>query len=138
MDGRELQAYERFKEQAQFYRGRAYDLEAELRVMGPELNRAYQEIDRLQQRVEKLAAENGLLKQRVKELVAAGQQANDSPAEALVKSPVPRRRRKKPGRKAGHAAALRPMPDHIDAHQEVALPADAAGCESCPCCNARL
>ena len=32
MDGRELKAYERFKEQAQFYRGRAYELEGELRI----------------------------------------------------------------------------------------------------------
>ena len=34
MEGYELKAYERFKEQAQYYRQRAYDLEAEARSMG--------------------------------------------------------------------------------------------------------
>ena len=34
MDGRELKAYERFKEQAQLYRAIAYDREAELRAGG--------------------------------------------------------------------------------------------------------
>jgi transposase len=140
MDGRELKAYERFKEQAQFYRARAYDLEAERRVTGPELYHAYRKIDRLEQRVEKLAAENTLLKQRLREQTAAGEQraASESPPAPLIKPSVGGRRRKKPGRKAGHPAALRPMPDHIDSHQEVALPKDAQGRESCPHCSACL
>ena len=58
MDGRELKAYERFKEQAQFYRARCYDLEGQLRVTGPELYRAYQKIDRLEQRLEKVSGDN--------------------------------------------------------------------------------
>src|SRR5436190_1092087 len=77
MDGRELKAYERFKEQAEFFRDRAYHLEGELRVLRPELHRAYQRIDRLEQRVEKLDAENALLKQRLKEVVAAREQAHE-------------------------------------------------------------
>jgi hypothetical protein len=133
MDGQELKAYERFKEQAQFYRARSYDLEAERRVTGPELYRAYQKIDRLEQRVEKLAAENVMLKQRLAEQTAAREQEtkSESPPASLVKPSVRGRRRKKPGRKAGHPAALRPMPSHIDAHHEVALPKDPAGRESC-------
>jgi transposase len=140
MDGRELKAYEHFKEQAQFYRARAYDLEAERRVTGPELHRAYQKIDRLEQRVEKLAAENRMLKQRLAEQTAAREQEAkaDSLPAALVKPSAHGRRRKKPGRKAGHPAALRPMPSHIDSHQEVALPKDSDGRESCPHCNACL
>jgi hypothetical protein len=64
MDGRELEAYERFKEQAQHYRARTYDLEGELRVVEPQLYRAHQRIDRLEQRNQQLRQENTLLKQR--------------------------------------------------------------------------
>lgn len=140
MDGQELKAYEHFKDQAQFYRARAYDLEGELRVVRPELYRADQKIDRLEQRVAKLAAENKLLKQRVKELTLTSAQASEPAAEApaFVKPSIATRRHKRPGRKKGHPAALRPVPDHIDVHQEAPLPKDPSGRESCPCCNACL
>ena len=59
-------------------------------------------------------------------------------AGRLIKPSSKQRRNKRPGRKAGHPAALRPMPDHIDAHQPVPLPKDPDGCESCPTCNTRL
>jgi transposase len=140
MDGRELKAYERFKDQAQFYRARSYDLEGELRVVGPQLYGADQKIDRLEQRVAKLTAENKLLKQRVKELTLVCKQSikPGTEATAFVKPSPPGRRRKRPGRKKGHPAALRPLPDHIDVHQEVPLPKDTAGRESCPCCRTGL
>ncbi|HEX4125084.1 MAG TPA: IS66 family transposase [Tepidisphaeraceae bacterium] len=139
MDRHEYKAYERFKEQAQHFRQRAYDLEAEARVNGPELYRAHLRIGDLEQRVAGLKAENALLKRRLEEVLAAGASgdAGDKPAVA-VKASVKRRRRKKPGRKAGHAAALRPMPDHVDAQRDVPLPRDPAGGESCPRCNASL
>src|SRR5215212_1081853 len=67
------------------------------------------------------------LEQRVRELT--GRSAGDSQAAPpalppFVKRNVPRRRRKKPGRKKGHEAALRPMPAKIDHHQEVPLLTD--------------
>jgi transposase len=141
MDGRELKSYERFKEQAQFYRQRTHDLEMELQVVGPELYRAHQQIDRLEQRVEKLAAENAALKQRVKELTLASAQGAEGAGDAVprfVKPSVARRRRRRPGRKAGHPAALRPMPDHIDVHEQVPLPTGSDGRESCPHCQSGL
>ncbi len=140
MDGRELKAYERFKDQAQFYRAHAYHLEGELRVVRPELYRADQRIDRLEQRVARLAAENKLLKQRVKELTLKSRQAPTPGAEVpiSVKASVRRHRRKKPGRKDGHPGALRPLPDHIDVHQEVPLPKDPAGQDACPRCTGCL
>src|SRR5207248_5891260 len=78
---------------------------------------------------------------QVEELQAA--RVADSPADAgspppFVKPSILRRRRKKPGRKKGHPAALRPMPAQIDLHQDVALPKDTAGRPSCPKCNACL
>jgi transposase-like protein len=139
MEGYELKAYERFKEQAQFYRQRAYDLEAEKRVTGPDLFRAHQTIGRLEQRVEKLEAENARLKQRLEEVLAqqASGDVEDKPA-VVVKASVKRHRRKRPGRKAGHAAALRPMPDHIDMDQTVPLPVDDSGRDACPWCKTGL
>jgi hypothetical protein len=142
MDGRELKAYERFKEQAQFYRARTYHLEAELRGIGPRLFRANLKIGRLQERLEKVEAENATLRQRVKELTLKVKSAPRRPAPSppFVKPNAPdqRRRRKKPGRKPGHAAALRPMPAKIDVHQTVPLPVDAQRHVSCPHCKTRL
>jgi transposase len=141
MDGRELKAYERFKEQAQLYRARTYHLENELRVTGPQLYRAHQKIERLEQQVVNLTAENKLLKQQLKERTPAAQQpvhGDGTPRALFVKPSVAVRRRKRPGRKKGHPAALRPVPDHIDVHTEVALPKDPDGRESCPRCNACL
>ena len=142
MDGRELKAYERFKEEAQFYRARTHDLECELRVVGPELYRAGFRIGRLEERVAELEAENARLKQQLKEVLAAkasgdAGDAGGKPA-VVVKASVKRRGRKRPGRPKGHAAALRPMPDHIDAHQAVPLPTDDSGREACPWCKSGL
>ena len=140
MDGRELKAYERFKEQAQFYRARTYDLEADLRVLGPANYRANQKISDLQERVATLSAENTRLKQRVAELTLAAKQnpTSNRTATPLVKPPAPFAGGKRPGRKAGHPAALRAMPDHIDVHEQVPLPTDSSGRESCPHCKSCL
>ena len=80
------------------------------------------------------------LEQRVHELTRQAR-ADDDAAQMppFVKPNLPaRRRRKKSGQKAGHPAALRPMPEVIDVHQDVPLPADTAGRASCPKCNACL
>jgi transposase len=140
MDGRELKQYERWKQEVQDLRIENQHLRLELMAARPELYRAYQRLDRLEQRVGKLSAENAWLKQRVKDLTIAAGQTDDAaaPAAARFKPSILRRRRKTPGRKVGHAAALRPIPDHVDVHQEVALPRDEEGRESCPKCNACL
>jgi len=141
MDGRELKAYERFKEQAQLYRAIAYDREAELRAIRPRLYRAGVKIGRLEERVEKLSREKALLKQQLADLTAKlkHKPAAAAAVPAFVKPNVPPRKgKKKPGRKAGHAAALRPRPATIDVHQEVPVPVDAAGQPSCPHCRTQL
>jgi len=73
--------------------------------VGLEAHRAYQRIDRLEQRIEKLKAENTLLKQKLKEVLARDTEAGKAQASpaVTVKASVPRRRRKKPGRPEGHA-----------------------------------
>lgn len=143
MDGRELKQYERFKQEAQFLRSQNQHLERGLNTYRPAWYRASVRIDKLEQQVKKLKAENKALKQRVKDLTlaaASSQQAggDKSPPVKNIRPSVKNRRHKRPGRKKGHPAALRPMPDHIDSHQPVPLPKDSDGCESCPCCNARL
>jgi hypothetical protein len=59
---------------------------------------------------------------------------------SFVKPNLPkRRRRKRPGQKKGHEAALRPMPRKIDHHQQVPLETtNAAGYPLCPKCKAFL
>lgn len=141
MDGRELKQYERWKQEAQELRARAHDLELELAALQPDAYRAWQRVDVLEQRVEKLSAENKLLKQRVKELTLAARQGATTDGGSkppLVKPPANKRRRKTPGRKAGHPAALRAPVQQIDVNQDVPLPRDAGGRASCPHCKSCL
>jgi transposase len=138
MQAYELKAYERFKEQAQFYRGQAYFLEGELRVVRPQLYQAHQKIHRLEQRIEKVVAENQVLKQQAADLTLQLKPQSKPAVPPFVKLNTPERKAKKPGRKTGHAAALRPMPPKIDVHQDVPVPIDPSGKPSCPQCKTQL
>jgi transposase len=120
-----------------------------LRQVQLNLNSAWKEIGRLNQerrgllgRIDALTAENLRLKRQVDELrsarLADSPDAGSDGTPDFVKPAVVRRRRKKPGRKEGHLAALRPMPQRIDVHHNAPLPRDPAGRESCPYCNACL
>src|SRR5689334_19833436 len=97
----------------------------------PELYRAGRRVAEPEGRAAQLEAENRRLRRRVKELTAAAAAgASPSPPPSpppFVKAAVKAKRRKRPGRKAGHPAALRPVPDHVDVEQDVPLPADPAG-----------
>jgi transposase len=136
MDDKELKLYNQRTQEVQFLRRENEFLRSDRDHYRKEWYFANERNNALKERIEKLEAENRRLKQQNKELAAAP--AEDKPAPGFVKPAVGRPRHKKPGRKEGHPAALRPMPDHIDAHQEVPLPVDAAGAESCPCCNTGL
>ena len=138
MDGRELKAYERFKDQAQFYRARCYDLEGQLRVTGPELYRACQRIDRLEQSNRKYRDENKMLKRKLADLTAKLKAKPRSATPPWVKPNATSKAAKTPGRKTGHVAALRPMPWVIDVHETVALPIDTLGKPCCPDCRSQL
>lgn len=137
MDGRELKLYTQRMQELAFLRPENVFLRGDRDHYRKEWFFASQRINILEERVEKLLAENSRLRQQNLELTAAARtQAVGKPD--FVKPPAVRRRHSKPGRKEGHPAALRPVPDHIDVHQDVALPRDSAGRESCPCCNACL
>ena len=155
MDARELRIFDERTMEVQFYRRENQWLRGDRDYLRVQLFHVNEEFATLRDRCERLAAENERLRQQVKELVAA-RVADDAAAAAAaaaadvakgagadetplaVKPSVKRRRRKRPGRKKGHPAALRPMPEQIDAHQDVPLPRDAAGRPSCPACNACL
>jgi transposase len=139
MDGRTLEKrYCQVLSEVHFLRDHSRHLEGQLRVWRPQLHRAHQRIDRLEQRNEKLAAENKRLKRRLKELTAELKDKPERVVPGFVKANVPARAHKKPGRKKGHPAALRPMPEKIDVHEQVNVPIDTLGKACCPECRTQL
>ena len=139
MDGRDLKLYEQRTQEAQDLRSENQFLRSDRDHYRKQWYFANERNNALLEKNQKLTAENQLLKQKVKELTLA-REAPESEAKVAAPpfKPAIKRRGKRPGRKAGHPAALRPTPDHIDSHQQVPLPKDPAGRESCPRCNACL
>ena len=141
MDDAELKRWNQRLREVQYLRGENQHLRGELNVCRPALYRADQKIDRLQQRNLILANQNRVLKRKLADLTGQLRQAEmkKKPAvPAFVKPEVPQRMPRKPGRKTGHVAALRPMPQTIDVQQEVPLPVDKSGKPSCPHCHTQL
>ena len=138
MDARELQQYDRFKQEAQFLRDHCRHLEQELNVCRPALYRADQRIDRLEQSNRKYRDENKRLKQKLADLSERLKRKPKPAAPAFVKTNVPDKPAKTPGRKKGHPAALRPMPAKIDIHEQVNVPIDTFGKPCCPECRSQL
>src|SRR6202035_158257 len=139
MTSRELRVYNERANEAQFLRSENQWLRGDRDSYRVENVRLHQQVAKLQEQNARLLAENQRLRRQVEELRAARADAAEQAARgASGKPPVVRRRRKKPGRKEGHPAALRPMPRTIDVHQEVPLPTDAAGRKSCPACKTCL
>lgn len=139
MDGRALERrYDEVLREAQFLRDHCRHLELELHACRPELYRAGQKIDRLEQRVAKLSAENKVLRRKLADLTEKLKQKPRRVPPAFAKANVPGKPAKKPGRKQGHPAALRPMPAIIDVHETVALPIDTLGKPCCPECRSQL
>src|SRR6266487_825288 len=97
------------------------------------------QLAQLQQKHQKLITHNAALRRQVAQL---RQQLKSQPRPAppaFIKPAVPdSKRRKTPGQKPGHAAALRPAPAQIDVHQQVSLPIDLQGAISCPHCRTQL
>lgn len=139
MDGRTLEKrYDQVLQEAQYLRGRCRDLEQDLRVCGPQLYRAHQRIDRLEQSNRKYRDENKRLKQKLADLTEKLKQKPKPQPPAFVKANIPNKPARKPGRKKGHPAALRPMPQRIDVHEQVNVPIDNFGKPCCPQCRSQL
>jgi transposase len=142
MDRRTLEKrYDQVMQEAQLLRLRCRDLEQELRVCGPALYRANQRIYELQQRRDALATENKTLKQKLADVTAELKSAPPGRGKelpAFVKPNAAAKTPRKPGRKKGHPAALRPMPAKIDVHETVSVPVDNFGKACCPECRSQL
>jgi transposase len=126
------------RDEAYFLRGTITMLEAtveglqyELHMRDIRLKAKDKYIAELEQRIEEL-------KQEATAAVAGAGGSEPAALPAFVKPNVPRRRRRKPGRKVGHEAALRPPPLWIDRDQQVPLPTDRARHAICPACRCRL
>jgi transposase len=135
-----LKRYDEYKEEAQFLRDENRFLRGDRDHYRKQWWFTQQHLNEARESNARLLEENRRLKQQVKELTEKGcEKEQDAKAPPQwVKASVRRVRRKRPGRKAGHPAALRPAPAHIDVKQDVPLPRDPAGRCSCPHCNARL
>jgi hypothetical protein len=140
MDGRELKFFNERTQEAQRLRDENRFLRGDRDHYRKECFFLQQRVNQVQERNGKLLEENRRLRQQNQELLSVAQCAKEQEKRLPdgIKPSVVRRRRKKPGRKKGHPAALRPVPDHIDVHQDVPLPKDADGRESCPHCSACL
>lgn len=102
-------------------------LEYELQVREIRLAKQDQYIAQLEQQVLEL-----------KKQAQAGVEAVSPQLPPFVKPNLRHRRRKKPGRPAGHEPALRAMPAKIDHHQHVPLPTDRSHQPVCPHCKCPL
>jgi transposase len=132
-----IKKYDTVMEERAFFKQQAYNLEAELGTLRPQGYRQQQRINRLEERVERLEAENDQLRKRLA-AIAAPLDTQTRSVPAFVKANVPKKPKKRPGRKPGHEPAHRPMPEKIDSHIEVPIPHDATGAASCPHCNTQL
>jgi hypothetical protein len=120
------------------YQEHAHWLQLEINNLRREFCKRGRQIESLQQENAQLRAENARLKQQVEELTLPTRSVPEAQVPAFIKPAVARRRRRKPGRPAGHEAALRPLPVRIDERQEVALPKDERGRPCCPHCQSQL
>ena len=139
MDGRELKLFNERTMEAQFLRQENRFLRGDRDWLRVEMFHADQRVAELEEQLRLAVEEGHRLKRQVAELTQKIAAAPEPKLPPFVKANVPeRRRRKRPGRKAGHAAALRPVPEQIDVRQDVPLPRDAGGRCCCPHCNCSL
>lgn len=135
-----------WEERAKLWAHRERHLILERKAAWDHVNAAEERAETLEAENATLRKENAHLKQRVAELESAHANA-DADAKSstsnksippFVKANVAKRRRKTPGRKKGHVAALRPMPSTIHQVIDVPLPRDERGRELCPRCKTPL
>ena len=122
-------------------RDEIYHLKATITILDARIGGLEYELRVRDIRIEEQSAHIKQLEQRVEELKQHAVEPHPAVAgelPAFVKPGVPRRRRKKPGRRAGHEPAFRPMPRKIDHHQKVPLTTDASRRALCPRCSSLL
>ena len=126
-----------YREEVHLLRKRCQFLEGDLRCLGPKSYRDGMRIGEREDRIERLKAQNHALQEQLAS-VKGKLDVQSRPVPAFVKANVPAKAKKRPGRKAGHEVAHRPLPEKIDRHIEVPAPRDGSGEASCPHCNTQL
>jgi len=121
--------------------GRAYWLQLELNAARRQLSEQHALTFELRNEVAVLRKEIATLKNRIAELTQAS--ASKEPAApagppAFIKPNTPEKRRRKPGRPAGHKGAFRRRPRKINRHVHAPLPVDDRRKHSCPDCGTQL
>jgi transposase len=142
MDRRTLEKrHGQMRDEVYILRRRCRELEQEALVLRPRLHRAYQRIDQLEQQRDRLLVNSKILKGKLLDLTAelkAKPAAVKQPPAFVKPNTDQNKTPKRPGRKKGHAAALRPMPEKIDIHETVPVPVDTLGKCCCPECRTQL
>jgi transposase len=124
---------------ARMYERHAHFLQIEINTLHRDYSEKYEELLALRKRTAELEAENVKLKRRIVELTGrSSDEVKQAEPPAFVKANVPEKVRRKPGRRKGHAAALRPLPGKINVRQNVTLPVDAQRKTCCPHCRTQL
>jgi hypothetical protein len=132
-----IKKYDTVMQERALFKQQAYLLEGELRPLRRENYQADRKIDRLEQQVTALRAENRRLKKQL-DAAKTAQPEEKRPLPAFVKANVPLKSRKRPGREPGHPGAFRPMPPKIDREIDVPFARNAAGVCCCPKCRCQL
>ncbi|MGH9603644.1 MAG: IS66 family transposase [Terriglobales bacterium] len=126
---------------ARMHQEHAHWLQVENNTLHRDLSAKLVETLALRKENAALREENGKLKKRIAELTAASSAASASDSTgppAFLKPNTPQKARRRPGRPAGHEAALRPRPRKIDVHLDVPLPVDRRKQGCCPACRTQL
>lgn len=123
---------------ARMHERHAHFLQLENNTLHRDLSAKYKEVLSLRQENTALKSENAKLKKRLEEVTGKSVAKPEQEVPAFVKANVADRPRRGPGRKKGHAAALRPRPRKIDVKQDVPLPVDRRGKLCCPHCRTQL
>jgi transposase len=125
--------YEQSQSDLSAARGAAYHLQRQVARLEEKLADALALIEKTRQQLAAKTAEIAALTPPLPP--AAPRRMPEFIKPNLAKDP---QKARTPGRKAGHAPAHRPLPAKIDVHEDVTVPRDAMGRESCPACRTQL
>jgi transposase len=113
-------------------RGALLEARGQIALLGEQLAEARMQVEKVQQQMAQLQA-TGSSGPLPKDACAV-----TSGLPPFVKANVDKTAKRTPGRKAGHAAVHRRIPEKIDVHVEVPVPRDSFGKPSCPKCHTQL
>jgi hypothetical protein len=115
------------KQQSRRLREKNQDLRTENEALRKQSEALRKQNEALREEKERLEQENRRLQDRVEELQRAALRPA-APYRRELRNKVAPEKKKRPGRKPGHAGSFRPVPEHVDEKVEVPL-------QDCPQCG---